>query len=190
MKRLTFLGLKHTEESKSKISASNKGKPKSDEHRRKLSEANKGKVSYWKGKTFSEETILKIKEARKRQIFTLETRRKMREAHLGIKSPFWRHGKDMENKSERELFMSSFEYRLWRKSIFERDTYTCVLCGDKRGNNLEADHIKKYIDYPELRLSIDNGRTLCKKCHINTPNYGNRRSKNKISEHDSDQKDI
>jgi len=34
----------------------------------------------------------------------------------------------------------SFEYKQWRKKVFERDNYTCQSCG-KRGGKLEADHI-------------------------------------------------
>ena len=65
----------------------------------------------------------------------------------------------------------SKEYRLWREAVFERDDYTCVFCGDI-GGSLNADHIKRFSDYPELRFAIDNGRTLCVDCHKKTGTYG------------------
>lgn len=68
--------------------------------------------------------------------------------------------------------LNTVEYREWRKKVFRRDNYRCVLCGYDKGHILEADHIKSWKDYPELRLSVDNGRTLCKLCHRKTPNYG------------------
>lgn len=61
----------------------------------------------------------------------------------------------------------SLEYKLWRTAVFERDGYTCVWCG-KVGGDLNADHIKPFAHYPELRLAIDNGRTLCVSCHRTT----------------------
>ena len=53
---------------------------------------------------------------------------------------------------------------IMQKQILKRDNYTCVWCG-KKNTYLEADHIQRWVDCPELRLAIDNGRTLCKKCH-------------------------
>ena len=70
----------------------------------------------------------------------------------------------------------SLEYKLWRESVFERDHYTCVWCGDKqrKGHSviLNADHIKPFAFFPELRFAIDNGRTLCVPCHKTTDTYG------------------
>ena len=68
------------------------------------------------------------------------------------------------------------EYKLWRKAVFERDNYTCIWCGYK-GNKLQADHIKPFADYPELRFAIDNGRALCVDCHKKTRTWGGHKKK-------------
>ena len=68
------------------------------------------------------------------------------------------------------------EYKAWRVAVFKRDDYTCQMCGEK-GKQLQADHIKKYADFPELRLELSNGRTLCVPCHKLTPNFQNKKPK-------------
>ena len=55
----------------------------------------------------------------------------------------------------------------WRKKIFTRDNYTCQMCG-KIGGYLEADHIKPWAYFPDLRFELSNGRTLCRPCHNTT----------------------
>lgn len=85
----------------------------------------------------------------------------------------------------------SFEYKLWRTRVFERDNYTCILCNARNGNGkkiiLNADHypksfskiikeynIKSYNDamFCSELWDINNGRTLCRSCHLEeTSNY-------------------
>lgn len=71
---------------------------------------------------------------------------------------------------------NSLEYKLWREAVFKRENYTCQGCGIRSGNGitvvLNADHVKPFALFPELRLSIDNGVTLCVTCHRKTPTYG------------------
>lgn len=65
----------------------------------------------------------------------------------------------------------SAEDREWRVAVFERDSYTCQMCGE-RGGRLQADHIKPFSTHPDLRHVLSNGRTLCVPCHQQTDTYG------------------
>jgi 5-methylcytosine-specific restriction endonuclease McrA len=65
---------------------------------------------------------------------------------------------------------NSHKYRLWRKSILERDNYTCQIC-NQVGGELNVDHIKGFAKYPRLRFKESNARTLCVSCHKLTDNY-------------------
>ena len=85
---------------------------------------------------------------------------------MGEKNPMWKGGITEINKR----IKNSLEYKLWRRAVFKRDNYACIWCGSK--NKIQADHIKPFADYPELRFAIDNGRALCRSCHLRTSNYG------------------
>ena len=65
---------------------------------------------------------------------------------------------------------SSPAYRNWRDKIIERDGGMCVSC--KSTDKVEVDHIKPLALYPKLAFDLENGRVLCKKCHIKTDTYG------------------
>lgn len=56
------------------------------------------------------------------------------------------------------------KYIAWRKTVFERDNYTCKKCYS-RGGRLVAHHIKRWADCENSRYDVDNGLTLCKECH-------------------------
>ena len=58
-------------------------------------------------------------------------------------------------------------YNEWRSAVYERDNYTCQICGDNKGGNLVAHHLEAYNSNPNLRTTISNGITLCEVCHKN-----------------------
>lgn len=138
----SFLGRKHSDVSKEKMSQKSRDK----------------NARYWLGKDRS-------------SIFTEEYRKKMSIASKKVvaegRHNFWKGGKTASSKIAR----TRLEYKLWREAVFRRDDFTCQICGE-RGRELNADHIKPFSTFPELRYETDNGRTLCKPCHKNTDTYG------------------
>ena len=73
------------------------------------------------------------------------------------------------SENNNKTFKSLFE---WRKAVFERDNYTCVWCGynwvDFDGSltsGLQADHIETIALFPQKKLLLSNGQTLCIDCY-------------------------
>lgn len=65
------------------------------------------------------------------------------------------------------------KYISWRNKVFKRDNYTCKICS-RKGCYIEADHYPKRFsdlfrekDWKTM-WDINNGRTLCRKCHDKT----------------------
>jgi 5-methylcytosine-specific restriction endonuclease McrA len=75
-----------------------------------------------------------------------------------------------ETRSENQR--GSPEYRAWRIAVLKRDGFRCVWC--KSEKNLEAHHIYSFASFPELRFEVKNGLTLCRDCHLLTPNHGSK----------------
>jgi 5-methylcytosine-specific restriction endonuclease McrA len=136
----------------------------------------KGRVSTFKGKKHTEEAKRKNAESQKRNGFTrpmlgkkhtFESRQKMsqtrRERNIphGEQCHSYKDGKCQERRGVR----FSKEYKQWRYDVFLRDKFTCQKCGDAKGGNLNAHHIKPFAECPELRFEISNGITLCEDCH-------------------------
>lgn len=123
---------------------------------------------------------------------SVETKQKISEAN----KKRWANKPILRKDGVYEFARKCFKYIEWRNEIFKRDNYTCIKCGDNKGGNLEADHIipfiailKKYkfllnedvYSCDEL-WDINNGRTLCNKCHKETDTYGNKAKNFKLEE--------
>jgi len=141
------------------------GRKQSKETRSKISINN---ARYWLGKKRDAETLKKM--GKKREGYVPWNKGIKFNAISGDKHYAWKGGVTDINLKIRK----SIEYKLWRTAVFERDNYTCIWGGKEHGNRLEADHIKSFSAYPELRFAIDNGRTLCRDCHRKTTNFGRR----------------
>lgn len=95
----------------------------------------------------------------------------------------WNKGR-VEKSTLQTIIRHSAEYFDWRSRVFYRDDFTCQTC-DKRGDYLNADHIKTFASifkehniktlddavYCKELWNINNGRTLCKECHILTDSF-------------------
>lgn len=159
------MGKPRSEETKRKISETHKRKgtrppgtkgrryTMSPEWKKKISDSMKGEKAYWYGKKLPQEQVDKLRP------FQFKPGMIPWNKGLGSKS------------SENEKARKTKQARDWRKAVYERDDYTCQFCG-VRGGRLNADHIKRFADYPELRYELSNGRTLCVDCHKTTDTYG------------------
>lgn len=137
-----------------------------EKHKEKISISLKGKGNKWnKGKEMLPQTKEALRKARLGKPLSNEHRKKISESQKGEKSCHWKGGATNKNKTIR----CSVEWKIWRESVFKRDNYICQQCKIKssKGNRilLHPHHIKSFARYPELRFEIDNGITLCKKCH-------------------------
>lgn len=121
----------------------------SEESRAKMRDAAKRRPSNRLGTHHSEETKAAI-----RSITRERTPRG--ESHYAFTN-----GKSQRAFSDRRRV----EYTDWRRAVFERDRYTCQKCGDAKGGNLRAHHVKPFATHPELRFEVANGITLCHPCH-------------------------
>ena len=107
-----------------------------------------------------------------------------RKCYKGKNHRLWRGGTSKRSQRIRALP----KYRKWYMSVFQRDNFTCVHCGENgnhKANNLCADHIKQFaLILKENKITsiekakvcnelwdISNGRTLCRPCHRLTDSF-------------------
>lgn len=144
-------GHKHSEKTKQKMSFSHKGQSSGNKGKR-------GQKAWNKGKTWSQEIKQKISKANKGKLkgkkFTNEHKRRMRENHAdfkGNKNPFWQGGKSFEP------YTTDWTETL-KRSIRERDNYICQLC-NQYGNTVH------HIDKNKQNCNPKNLITVCRNCH-------------------------
>lgn len=180
-----------SEEAKAKIGAASRGRIFTAKHRRKISEAKRG-IATHKGFHWSEETKANMRasqigrpmppEQYRKFLLGMQRRRPARpwlgkrmNMIAGANHYNWKGGITSVVMQIRHCL----RYRQWRTAIFQRDDFTCVLCGS-RGGDRHADHwpvtfadiirhnniasLDAALECPEL-WNVDNGRTLCKPCH-------------------------
>ena len=68
---------------------------------------------------------------------------------------------------------NTIQYIEWRRKVFERDNYTCQMCGEK-GCRLNAHHIIHWAMDKDKRYDETNGITLCENCHKKVHKGGQR----------------
>lgn len=165
--RPTMTGKTHSEATKAKMSQTHQGKVMSTQSREKMSQARAGKYAGVNHPLYG------------------QTREDMK----GENNPNWNGGVTPLHKQIRE----TIQYKQWRHACFDRDAYTCQLCG-QRGGDLHVDHITTYasiianhqITSVETAIAckqlwdVGNGRTLCIACHKKTDTYGRPRSQKSV----------
>lgn len=92
---------------------------------------------------------------------------------VGKNANQWKGGATLKNDRAR----NGNRLKIWRELVFKRDNYKCVECGSK--DQIQAHHKKGFSVYRELRYKVDNGITLCIKCHgkVHNRDFSNRRNK-------------
>lgn len=89
-----------------------------------------------------------------------------------INNPDLTYGGRKEDKIRARLTQrpNTTIYRVWRQAVLLLGNDKCSSCGSSK--ELHVDHIKPYVLFEELRFAIDNGRVLCKYCHMKTDTFG------------------
>ncbi len=152
-----------------------RGKPHSKETKRKIGIAS----SHRKGRIVTQQTRRKISATLLGGKTSKETKIKQSMAQRGHRGSNWHGGVTILTNQIRH----NFKYRQWRSDVFTRDDYTCQEC-NKRGDKLNAHHFPKRFsailkEYNIINLeralcceelwNINNGITLCEKCHRKKP---------------------
>lgn len=127
-----------TSEMRRAISDRLKGKSKSDEHKKKISATLTG---------------------RKNPEHSRRLLGKPQPWHRGENNNFWKGGLSKINGE----IKNSIEFKGFIRKVYYRDNYSCLKC--KKCGKLNVHHLKNFSQYPQLRMIVSNGKTLCLECH-------------------------
>lgn len=161
------IGKSRSKDTKERMSKRRKEFWQDSENRKRMSKA-------YKNSPNCKKQLKELHEAKKGKPRSEKIREKISEAERGEKGSNWKGGVTSLNKVIRQ----SLNFKLWRKSIFKRDNYTCQLC-NKRSRQIFPHHIISFVeirDKNNIRTfdealnceelwDINNGITLCEKCH-------------------------
>ena len=159
--------IKHTQETKRKMSLAKIGKSRPEKVRKKISLAKKGKK-------LSIEHRKKMSVAHKGEHFSEERKEKISRSHIGTKKPWagkyihkkgsecynWKGGLSFEpygiefNEEKKERV----------RNKFNRRCFECGFSENELGHKLDIHH----IDYNKQNNSEDNLIPLCRSCHAKT----------------------
>ena len=171
-------GRRTPENTRRKISESEKGKKLSEDTKKKISKAKKGIK-------FSETWRKNLSGARRGIEFSKEHREKLSKSHKGkvlleehkekISKTQLRRWDAIGRKGDKRAYqhLVNRKYKKWREAAFKRDNYTCQKCG-KTNCYLEVHHIQPWAKSFTLRYKVENGITFCKECHKLITNYGHK----------------
>lgn len=73
--------------------------------------------------------------------------------------PRWIKDRDSVVKSEKKHLDTN--YKVWMQAVKNRDGWACKMTNGDCSGRLEAHHILRWSDFPELRYEVNNGITLC-----------------------------
>jgi hypothetical protein len=153
---------KETDSRVAKYAHTKQGKKFTEEHISKLSKAHKGQVPAIKGKHFNHTEIAKEKiriNAKTNPNYGMKNKNHSQETIKklsGENSYWWQGGISFEP------YTTDWTETL-KKSIRERDHYTCQIC---KGHGHHVHH----IDYNKRNCNPDNLITVCIRCHGQTNN--------------------
>ena len=113
----------------------------------------------------SRNALKKIMQTEKYKQKQSESKKGEKNGMYGVKGKYHPNWNNELSNEERIEKRHTYKDEQWRKSVFEKDNYTCQYCGDNKGHNLNAHHKNGHHWCKEQRYETDNGVTLCEECH-------------------------